>query len=890
MKKNIFLFFLLLAAGLTACGNDTSGEINVSPAPSASVNTEQLLDNKGDVDVLTLGTAEAYDISPELSGIFFEDINHAADGGLYAEMIKNPSFEYGAKGANGALTGWGVTDKETCTLTIMNGEENGLFLNPSNPAYAEIDVQGSGDKAGHYSGLYNTGYLDGLYLEEGAEYKASFFCRMADGGVSPVRLSLKDKNGRILGESVVEIDPTDEWRYYETVLKASETASEKAMFCIEITAGLLDLDVISLMPVDTYKGLPIRKDLGEALEALNPQFLRFPGGCAIEGNSLDSMYSWKDSIANGESFRAGDRTFTGHVAARPQGVNLWGGSRNDPYYMSYGLGFYEFFELCEALDAVAVPVLNAGMTCPIQSRKYTVFSENSEEFKQTVQDVLDLCEFCRGGADSVWGSVRIAMGHPEPFKLKYIGIGNEQWQREYFSHYARIEEALMEAAAKDPKIYGDIGLVLSNGPSSGSREGWDYLKNTGSELAAIVDEHYYELPDWFLQNNDRYDKYGRNYSAKVFLGEYAAKSNTLRAALAEASFMTALERNGDVVALSCYAPLFGNTTDRQWDPDLIYFNRKEHYLTADYYVQQLFGTNAGQEYIPSELTLSSYTEEASLSGGIGLGSWQTAVSYDNVKVTSNATGEVLYEGSFDSSSDVRDEGWIAYKGSWQVKDGAYVQNNVKAPADESTGDAAYLVNKDWKDYTFEADGTILDGAEGFLIPVCVQDTKNMIFWNIGGWGNTVSCLQTVTGGLKSGQEAGTVRSAHLKKNAVYHIKVVVSKDNIKCYLDDTLYVDYTVKPAQPLYHSVVRDEDGSVIIKLVNMTETGRTISLEAGSIDPGMFSDKIELAVLSGESFEDKNSFAEPDRIAPEYSVITRDDLQDLILKPRSLTVIRMR
>ncbi len=884
--RSFFVTIIVLAAitAGTSCGNALS-ESASSPEVSVSVSTSLSVERESAVPTLKVGTGEFYGISDELFGIFFEDINHAADGGLYAQMLKNPSFEYGGKAVNKAMTGWGTVGSGV-TYEIMDGASNGIALNKYNPTYIEIDVQGTGD----YAGLSNSGYLDGLSFKEGAEYKASFFCRMADGGVSPVRVSIKDKTGAILGESTIEVDPTADWRYYETTVKASADAYDRAEFCIEITSGLLDLDMVTLFPVDTYKGLPVRKDLGEALEALNPKFLRFPGGCAIEGKSLDSMYSWKASVAYGESFEAGDLSFTGHPAMRPQGFDLWGGSKSDPYYMSYGLGFYEFFELCEALDAVAVPVLNAGMTCPIQSRPYIVFSEDSAEFKQTVQDVLDLCEFCRGDETTKWGAVRTAMGHKAPFKLKYIGIGNEQWQQEYFSHYARIEEALKEAAKENPEIYGNLGLVLSNGPSSGSREGWDYLKKTGSDLAAIVDEHYYELPAWFLQNNDRYDSYDRSTKAKVFLGEYAAKSNTLKAALSEASFMTGLERNGDVVALACYAPLFGNPTDYQWNPDLIYFNRKTSYLTADYHVQRLFGCNAGTEFIPSEFSGLTEKEEKSLSGGIGLGSWQTSVSYDDLKVTSNSTGDVLYETGFDTADSARTDGWIGYTGTWKVSDGAYVQLDTKAPKDESTGDATYYVNKDWTDYTLEVMGTILGGAEGFLIPVCVQDTKNMIFWNLGGWGNTTSCLQTVTDGLKSDQVAGTVKAMRLKHNRAYAIKVVISGNNIKCYLDDELYIDYDVKPSKDLYQSVVMDEKGDLIIKIVNVAEEEKTVAIDLSSLDGDTFSNATEVTVLTGPSLDAVNNFAEPEKIMPVSRTGDLSELNAFKLEPYSLTVIRIK
>ena len=258
--------------------------------------------------------------------------------------------------------------------------------------------------------------------------------------------------------------------------------------------------------------------------------------------------------------------------------------------------------MSEALGAVPVPVLNAGMTCPIQSQKYMVYSTDSDEFRQCIQDALDLAEFCRGDADTKWGAVRIAMGHEEPFDLPWIAIGNEQWQTEYYEHYTAFVEAFDRAAATDPGIYGDVRLIVANGPSSGSTEGWTYIRKAETDTrTALVDEHYYEAPVWFLHNTERYDDYPRNDRAKVFLGEYAAQSNTLHAALAEAAYMTGLERNGDIVRMATYAPLIGNGRNNQWEPDLLFYNSETSFGTVDYYVQQMFMMNTGIKYIPSEL-------------------------------------------------------------------------------------------------------------------------------------------------------------------------------------------------------------------------------------------------------------------------------------------------
>ncbi|MDE6608085.1 MAG: hypothetical protein K2K54_10075, partial [Lachnospiraceae bacterium] len=623
------------------------------------------------------------------------------------------------------------------------------------------------------------------------------------------------------------------------------------------------LDMVSMMPADTYKELPIRKDIGEFMEALNPSFLRFPGGCVIEGRDEESIYNWKDSIGNGLTFTVNGEEVTGDVAARPQGQDIWSGTKIDPYYTTYGIGFYEYFELCEAFDCLPVPVLNAGMTCQVQSPRYIVYPLNSDEFKQYVQDALDLVEFCRGGADTTWGAVRIAMGHEAPFTLKYIGIGNEQWQSEYHAHYEKFVEAFENAAKENPELYGDIELIVANGTASGSTEGWSYIEDYPDSITTLVDEHYYESPNWFLTNTKRYDAYDRTAQAKVFLGEYAAQSNTLQAALAEAAYMTGLERNSDVVAMACYAPMFGNIKTNQWLPDMMFFSNNALYGTADYYVQKMFANHVGKTILSSELTVTGNAGETGLSGRVGLGSWMTSVSYDNLTVTSNTDGSVLYSTDFEKEDTLKADNYTEHEGEWSIQDGKLVQEYTGDPFDANTGDVVYVGDTDWSNYTLTVDAEILTGNEGFLIPVCVKDTGNNIFWNIGGWGNTVSCLQIVSGNTKSGQITGTTKNLVLKKNQVYQLKVVVEDNNIKCYIDDTLYVDYTQEAPESIYETSSVDEDGNIILKFVNVTEEAIDIDVTLENIDMESFDTTASVTVLSGENLSDVNSFEEPQKIS---------------------------
>lgn len=816
-------------------------------------------------------------ISENLFGIFLEDINFSVDAGLYAEMIKNRSFEYGSMAAGGAKHGWVATSSDSVTLDTIDGTADSSCLNVNNPTYAILT-----NSADAPEGIFNTGYLDGLAVTAGESYIASLFIR----GDAQMKLSLEGKDGKVYAEAAFRAEGAD-WTKYSVTLTPQETVSKDLRFVVRMDKGSIHLDMISLMPPKTFAGLPIREDLGNALRDLNPSFVRFPGGCAVEGKSLESIYSWKDSIGNAIPFTINGENAVGDAATRPQTIDIWNGSNQHPYYCTYGLGFYEYFLLCEALDAMPIPILNAGMTCPVQSPRYIVYPLNSDEFKQYVQDALDLVEFCKGGGDTTWGAVRIAMGHEEPFDLKYVGIGNEQWQSEYHAHFEAFVTAFEKAAKENPQIYGGIELIVANGPSSGSTEGWAYVDDYPDSITTLVDEHYYESPSWFLTNTHRYDNYDRNAGAKVFLGEYASQSNTMNSALAEAAFMTALERNGDVVELACYAPLFGNGTLNQWLPDMIFFNRDSHYLTPNYFVQQMFSNNAGNRYLQTDVSFNASVEDNALSGKVGLGSWMTSVAYDNLKVADSA-GNTLYENDFSDPATFTSD-FQNHEGSWAVRDGRLIQSGTRAPADETTGDAVYVGDAVWGNYTMTVEAEILGGAEGFLIPICVQNTKNNIFWNIGGWGNTVSCLQIVTEGAKSGQITGTVRSLKLKHGQVYNLKVVVSGNNIKCYIDDVLYVDYTQESADPVYASTVLDANGDLIIKVVNVTGENLAVGVSIPGLTQYCGTDAT-VTVLNADTGGAVNNFQNPTKIAPAVAGMEiSGDTFTIDTLPYSLTVIRI-
>lgn len=505
-------------------------------------------------------------IQPTMYGVFFEDINFGADGGLYAELVKNRSFEFPQP-----FVGWTPLGD----VTVM--DENPAF--DRNPHYVHVVNDGRLLRAG----LDNDGYR-GIGIKNGKEYRFSVYARTSDS--RPVKIAVELINSA--GDNPVKGELTvtgNKWEKYTLILKANYTDAHSRLRVLLPDKGTsVDMDHISLFPVDTWKNREngLRADLAQAIYDLNPGVFRFPGGCIIEGNSLATRYQWKNSV--------------GPVENRPLNENRWNYTfkhRAFPdYFQSLGLGFFEYFLFSEDIGAEPLPVVSCGLSCQYESNEVVPL----DELEPYIQDALDLIEFANGDTTTVWGKVRAQMGHPEPFNLKMIGVGNEQWNKVYVERLEMFTKAIREK-------YPDIKIVGSSGPEADG-EKFDYLwpemKRVGVDL---VDEHYYKEPNWFLANAGRYDNYDRK-GPKVFAGEYAShdhsanKHNNWRAALSEAAFMTGLERNADVVLMATYAPLLAHFDAWQWNPDMIWFDNMQLMRTPSYYVQQMYGMNAGTDVLP----------------------------------------------------------------------------------------------------------------------------------------------------------------------------------------------------------------------------------------------------------------------------------------------------
>ena len=514
-------------------------------------------------------------INPAMWGIFFEDINFGADGGLYAELVKNRGFEF-----PDPLMGW-IKISPSLARGELSVRDDAPF-DPANPHYVRLQSEGSAP-----FGISNEGFR-GMGVRKDETYDFSARIRGV-AGAPGLRIQLYGGDGALL-DSVGLTNFSCDWQKYTAALHPRDTDAEARLAVLLDGKGTVDLDFISLFPEHTWKNRPggLRADMVQALVDLHPGFLRFPGGCIVEGSMLARRYQWKNTI--------------GPVEDRHLLINRWNYEflhRPAPdYYQSFGLGFFEFFKLCDDIGAEPLPILNCGMACQFNSGELCPL----DELQPYIQDALDLIEFANGPPDSGWGAKRAALGHPEPFHLKMLGVGNEQWGQQYIDRYTKF------AAAIKAK-YPEIQLVSAAGPDPADSRfqfAWSKLPALHTD---IIDEHCYALPEWFYTNTLRYDRYDRN-GPKVFMGEYAAQSvgvvspknrNNLECALAEAAYMTGLERNADVVRMASYAPLFAGADAWQWTPDLIWVDSLRVCRTPNYYVQQLFSRNRGDVVLPTSL-------------------------------------------------------------------------------------------------------------------------------------------------------------------------------------------------------------------------------------------------------------------------------------------------
>jgi len=551
---------ILLAAGLCCCG-----------VPVIQAQTKK-------------SAMAAKKISPDLFGLFFEDINYAADGGLYAELVQNRSFEYSPTERKEwhPLSYW-----EYISPGYSYGKisvETSAPITAGNPHYIVLKAEHVGKEVKYTGesgvGIKNTGFA-GMVIRAGEKYNLSFFARQLSETPIALNVSLQNTKGEILAETSIST-ASKNWQKYTAVLMPTQSFDTASLVILAKSTGMFALDVVSLFPEKTFKNRPngLRADLAQMLADMKPKFIRFPGGCLSHGDGLENMYRWKNTI--------------GGIEERVEQRNIWG------YHQTTGLGYYEYFQFCEDIGAKPLPVLPAAVSCQNSGGTWRVGGTGQKalplnEMQDYIQEVLDLIEWANGPVNSTWGAKRAAAGHAASFNLQYVGIGNEDKITPEFEERFKMIYAAVKAKHPEIIIIGTAGP----GPDGDDYEkGWKLANNLA---VPVIDEHYYTSPEWFISNQHRYDSYNRNTSA-VYLGEYASWGNKLRNAIAEAAYMTALERNGDIVKLSSYAPLFAKNNFTQWKTDMIFFDNTKVCPTPNYYVQKMFAVNAGDIYFSNVVT------------------------------------------------------------------------------------------------------------------------------------------------------------------------------------------------------------------------------------------------------------------------------------------------
>lgn len=755
----------------------------------------------------------------DLYGIFFEDLNHAADGGLYAEMVQNRSFEFCAvdNPSYHPLMAWEKIEKKYSRMQWWIQDSHPYSRR--NPHYLVCEIFETGMGAG----VRNTGFTSGMYLQKGEKYRFSCLAATDGRGELPLRLVLENDEGRNLGQADIVVSNGTVWNHYEAEITAQEITTAGNLSIYIEAVGRLYLDMVSLFPQKTFmqQRNGLRADIATLLADLKPRFMRFPGGCLVHDGSInaedrDSLYRWKNTI--------------GVLEERPARRNNWG------YNQTLGLGYYEYFCFCEEIGAKPLPVLPAGYD-PHHQRKVPF-----DQLDEWIQEALDLISFANDDASAQWGRIRCELGHPEPFGLEYIGIGNEEVGEGFFERYPYFHKAIKEK-------YPDIQIIASSGPFAAGGEyekGWNCARRNHADL---VDEHYYMAPEWFLANHHRYDSFDEN-GPKVFLGEYASWGNTWYNALTEASYMTGMERNSEKVGLACYAPLLCNVNYINWKPDMIWFDNHQAYGTANYYVQKLFMNHQGDDRIELEMTGidDSVTIQDDPKGGFGLRTEpDTVVRYSQIMIEDIQNGTI-----------------------WKDSEVYFVGDNVEQYI--SADPDARVVTEDILLHTVESDhyiitvkGEMLYGRRGFMLQYGNRDEKNRYQWEIGGWQNMDSALTQDIAGRNS---CLTQSSFTVAADREYELKLEIEGRHLRAYIDGELIHEIHHAPVkiEPLYTAASIDrQSGDVIVKLVNVQKRPIDTVLHMEGIEQA----KGTAYIMSGFALKDENSFAEPLKVSPREEEI---------------------
>lgn len=820
------------------------------------------------------------DVSPGMYGIFFEEINHAGDGGLYAEMIQNRGFEEhvlpsGAKLENGYAVTHAINyaegrdldnqripwDIETLKYTAWSFESNGCTLthdviaseqplHPNTPHSLRLVISGS--TSGAAASVINSGYW-GVAVKSGASYRLRFYLRTADYDGDVVAKIYDPESGKTAGQYTAKVSASGQWTEYTGEIQSNHTTN-CADFRLEFSGnGTVEIDYVSLFPCDTYKGRDngLRADIAELLEGLRPQFMRWPGGCIVEGISLPNRVQWKETL--------------GDPMTRRGEYSLWG------YRSTWGMGYHEFLQMCEDMGMSGMFVGNAGFACAFRSGDYRGDEAGWEPY---YHDIRDAIEYAIGDpATNVWAAKRASAGHPEPFPLKYVEIGNENFGPIYARAFDYMYKKLK---AEYPQITFICNLGLG-----------DTLLSDGTiERTDMIDPHWYVAPSYFYNNVGLFDNIERGHY-DVYVGEYACNDNVgsgnMDAALSEVSFMMSMERNSDLVKMASYAPLIENSNARNWSCNLIWQKNDQSFGRASYYVQKMFGENVPSYNIKTQCQTnrSAYFYH----GRIGLGTYQTSAKFRNLKVKSSDGKTELY--SADLQHNQSEWTVVDNRGTWTFDDGVLTQS------DRTVENSMILVNHlSFRGGTIEFKACKTGGNEGFFVYFGVDKDGVDHYYqlNIGGWGNTATALQEFNGSWYP--EVSARAATKIETDRWYDVKIEMTSGNrIVCYLDGEVLLTYAVADTAPGRTQAISGYDetaGEVVIKVLNAESEPWTTTLR---INAENIAESGLATTLSASTLYEENTFDEPTLISPETTTISGlGPMTDYTFKPYSFTVLRVK
>lgn len=842
MKKQL-VCMAALALSLSACK---------SPEPEVVL----------DIDLTTRGA----EVPESMYGIFFEEINHAGDGGLYGEMLMNRSFEErvipeGYKVENGELVAptvihhssgkpasgryrWGTDPCPGWELDVTATGRADMSVTSEQPNFstAPHSLKVNVTEKGNGVTLINKGYW-GLALQKDASYRLRMFMRTS-AGAGQMAVRLLGSADKELGRAVIQLKNDGKWQEYKVNIQATDTTTAGRL-AIDIPAdGVYYFDYVSLFPEDTYKGREngMRKDVAEMIEGLHPAFIRWPGGCIVEGITLNNRVQWKKTL--------------GDPAARPGEYDTWG------YRNTYGFGYKEFLDFCEDVGAKGMYVCNVGIACQYRTGEAC----SDQKAADYLQDALDAIEYTIGDVSTKWGAVRAKEGHPEPYPLAYVEIGNENWGPLYDSRFNMFYDAIK---AKYPQL-----TLISNHGLNGLGE---------ARRTDMIDPHWYVAPDFFFDNARIFDTHERG-KYKVYVGEYACNQGVgggnMLAALSEAAFITGMERNSDLVTMASYAPLFENKNDRCWSTNLIWISNSQVVGRSSYYVQKMFAEHKPDYNLPVKATVLNEEIEPMLQdkGYVGFGTWSTQVQFRNLTVT-DSTGSQIQKADMSDASQ-----WVAVRGDWKSVDGIYTQGS-----NENRTALLWTKGKAGVGDVIEFEVNKISGNEGFFAYFGMEkpDLSGGYMLNAGGWGNTSTAIETVRNDnsfVSSDKVADRIDTGRW-----YKVKIVLTEKGADYYIDGRKILTHVNKPLNRRFYVAGYDETaGEVIVKVVNATAKSCPVKI---NLNGGDVEYRGHVITLSSDSLQQENSFAEPMKISPvdsDYNGFGSSFVYEF--KPYSLTVLRMK